>query len=262
VPEAIFWRNALMVKKGGLIPIPEHSLAAEVRQGAGPSPALEADSRADSSPHIPTMTATAGGATLVQHATTRWREDNPTTISHSDELWTGEVERLFTAALHELGRGAEQALAGVEQRRIAEATELSRAIKKQHDIIDGLKREITEVRHMAALKLAEAKEEWQQSEADRMSAARAAWEKEKEELKQEVDRHRSVAEQLADQLAVVKATEASKERQYIERLKEITAEVDRCLLRARAEWVSEVARMANGADWQLPSFLKSPANGF
>ena len=251
-----------MVKKGGLTPTPEHSLAAEVRQGAGPSPALEADSRADSSPHTPTMIATAGDATLVQHATARWREDNPTTIGHSDEFWTGEVERLFTAALLELRRGAEQALAGVEQRRIAEATELSRAIKKQHDIIDGLKREITEVRRVAALKLAEAKEEWQQSEADRMSADRAAWEKEKEELKHEVDRHRSVAEQLADQLAVVKATEASKERQYIERLKEITAEVDRCLLRARAEWVSEVARMADGADWQLPSFLKSPANGF
>jgi dGTP triphosphohydrolase len=256
VPEGIFWRNglpALMVKKGGLTPTAKHSLAAEVRQGAGPSPALEADSRADSSPHTPTVTATAGGATLVQHATTRRREDNPTTIGHFDECWTGEVERLFTAALHELRRGAEQALAGVEQRRIAEATELSRAIKKQHDIIDGLKREIIEVRHLAALKLAEAKEE-----ADRMSAARAAWEKEKQELKQEAARHRSVAEQLADQLAVVKATEASKERQYIERLKEITAEVDRCLLRARAEWVSEVARMTDGADWQLPSFLKTP----
>ena len=121
-----------MVKKRGLTPTPEHSLAAEVRQGAGPSPALEVDSRADSSPHTPTMIATAGDATLVQHATARWREDNPTTIGHSDEFWTGEVERLFTAALLELRRGAEQALAGVEQRRIAEATELSRAIIRHH----------------------------------------------------------------------------------------------------------------------------------
>jgi hypothetical protein len=262
VPEAICWgRNGqpvLMVKKEGLIPIPEHSFAAG-RQGAGRSPATETNSRADSSPHIPTMAAMAGDATLLEHPTSGARPDNSATIRHPCELWTGEVDRLFTAALLELRRGAEQALAAVEQRRIAQLTELSSAVTKQHDIIDALKREIAEIRQAAALKLAEAEQQWQRSEADRMKAARAAWELEKEQLEQEADRHRTVAEQLADQLAALKVTEASKERQYIERLKEITAEVDRCLLRARAEWVSEVARMADGADWQLPSFLKSPA---
>jgi hypothetical protein len=151
-------------------------------------------------------------------------------------------------------------MAAMEQRRIAELTELSGAIKKQHDIIEDLKRQIGEIRRAAALRLAEAEQEWQQFESDRMRAARAAWDMEKEQLKQEADRHRSVAEQLADQLAALKATEASKDRQYAQRLKEITAEVDRCLLRARAEWVSEVARMAGDADWQLPSFLKLAAD--
>jgi hypothetical protein len=71
----------------------------------------------------------------------------------------------------------------------------------------------------------------------------------------EAHRHRTVAEQLADQLAALKANGADKERQFFDRLKEITAEVDRTLLRARAEWESELGRMATGADWKLPSFL-------
>lgn len=171
-----------------------------------------------------------------------------------------EVDRLFTAALHALRQRAEQALSAVEQRRIAELSELSRAIKKQHDIIDSLKREITEVRQTAALRLAEAEQEWQQSEADRIRAARASWEVERQELTRDLGQQRYVAERLADQLAGLKADAEAKERQYFDRLKEITAEVDRCLLRARAEWVSGVARMADDADWQLPSFLTSPQN--
>jgi hypothetical protein len=241
-----------------LITIPEHSLAtAELRQAVDSSSATEAGSR-DSSPLALTVTATAGDATVLQQAPTRSRHGSPARVDDPDELWTGEVDRLFTAALHELRRGAERALAAVEQRRIAELTELSRAIKKQHDVIAALKREIAVIRQAAAHKLAEAQQVWQQLEADRTRAARAAWELEKQQLKQETDHHRSVAEQLADQVAALKAAEAAKERQYSERLKEITAEVDRCLLRARAEWVSEVARMTDAADWQLPSFLKSP----
>ena len=83
-----------------------------------------------------------------------------------------------------------------------------------------------------------------------------AWEREREELARAANHHRAVAEQLADQVATLEAIQKSTEREYFERLKEITAEVDRCLLRARAEWVHEMARMAGGSKWELPAFLK------
>jgi hypothetical protein len=158
------------------------------------------------------------------------------------QFWTSEVDRLFTAALSELRREAEKASTAAEQRRIAEITELSHAVRKQHSIIEGLRRELAQ----------------QRSETERINAARSAWQKEKDELTLEARRQKIVAEQLADQLAALKANGEVKERQYLERLKEITAEVDRCLLRARAEWVSEVARMSDATDWQLPSFLTKP----
>ena len=55
----------------------------------------------------------------------------------------------------------------------------------------------------------------------------------------------------------MKAQDESKERQFWERLREITAEVDRCLVKARAEWEREVTQMTT-TDWQLPSFLAKP----
>ena len=171
----------------------------------------------------------------------------------SDQLWTGEVDRLFRAALDELRWQVEQGLDAVEKRRVAEITELSRAIKKQHRIIEALKRELAEAKQTEILKLSEAEQQWQRSETERMNAARQVWEREKEELTREANRQRSVAEQLADQLAALKAKAESNERQLCE-LKKIAAEIDRSLLRARAEWENEVARY-DSAEWQLPSFL-------
>ena len=237
-------------KEGGLIPIPEPSIAP-----------IEAESRPDGPSSFPVATTAAADATVFPHVPAGARRVDPAAVGHSGELWTGEVDRLFTAALQELRRGTEQAMAAVEQRRIAELTELSRAIKKQHDIIETLKREIGDVRQAAAIGLSEAQRRWQQSEGERLKAAQAAWETEKSELKRVADRYRSVSEQLADQLASLKADSESKERQYFDRLREITAEVDKCLLRARAEWVTEVARLADNADWQIPAFLNLPPNG-
>jgi hypothetical protein len=173
-------------------------------------------------------------------------------------LWSAEVDRLFAAALQALRQEAEQAVAAVEQRRLAELTELSRAITKQHAVIESLRQELAELREAEALKLSEAQREWMGAEADRMRAARTAWEIERNQLREEAHRQRSVAEQLADQLAASKVNEAAVERRHLDRLKEITAEVDRCLLRARAEWVSEAARLAGDADLELPSFLVNP----
>ena len=243
-----------------MIPKPGHSLAAgEIEQGSDRSAGIQTHPRADTFPLAPIVTGSAvtpGDAILPQSGLDReHRAARQATPEQSEEIWTSEVDRLFTAALDQLRRQAEQASAAIEQRRIADITELSRAIKKQHDIIEGLKREIAQARQAEALRLSEARQEWQQFETKRMNAAREAWEAEKAELRREVNHHRSVAEQLADQLAALKANDEFKERQYLERLKEITTEVDRCLLRARAEWVSEVARMADADDWQLPSFL-------
>jgi hypothetical protein len=172
-----------------------------------------------------------------------------------DWLWTGEVDRLFAAALQALRGEAERAVAALEQRRLAELTELSAAIKKQHDVVESLRREIAELRDRESRSVSEAKRECQQAEAERVRAARLDWDAERERLKGEADRHRSVAEQLADQLAASRANEAATERRCMERLKEITTEVDRCLLRARAEWVNEVARLAGEGERRLPSFL-------
>jgi chromosome segregation ATPase len=175
----------------------------------------------------------------------------------SDELWDARVEQLFAAALEELRRRTQKALSEAEQRRFADVTELSAAITKQHDIIDSLKRELLDARQAEEKRVLEARQAWQEAEAERMRAAREAWQSERAELTRELDRHRSVAEQLADQLAAAKAQGESKERQFWERLREITAEVDRCLVKARAEWEREVTQMT-ATDWQLPSFLSKP----
>ena len=180
--------------------------------------------------------------------------------SRAHPLWSGDVDRLFATALQALRREAEQAVAAVEQRRVAELTELSHAITKQHAVIEGLRQELAELREAGALKLFEAQREWKDAEAERMRAAQLAWEIERTQLREEAHRQRSVAEQLADQLTASKANEAAVERRHLDRLKEITAEVDRCLLRARAEWVSEAARLAGDADLQLPTFLVNPSS--
>ena len=176
-----------------------------------------------------------------------------------EELWTLEIDRLFTAALNELRRRAEQTIAAAEKRRIAEVTELSRGIKKQHEIIEALKTKLLQTKQEEALRVSEAKKQWQQAEAERMNAARQTWEAEKEELAREANRHRSVAEQLADHMAALKAKGESKEHQFWERLREITADVDRCLVRARADWEREIARITT-TDWKLPSFLTKPGS--
>jgi hypothetical protein len=186
------------------------------------------------------------------------RADQPEQVgpAGSKQLWTGEVDQLFVAAFDELRRRAEQRLETVEKRRNAEITELSQAIRKQHSIIEALKRELAQAKEMAALKLFEAEQKWRHSEAERMHAARQAWEREKEELARETSHQRSIADQLADQLAALKATAESKEGQLFE-LKRIAAEIDRCLLLARSEWQSEVARL-EAVGWELPSCLKEP----
>jgi hypothetical protein len=170
------------------------------------------------------------------------------------QLWSGEVDQLFTAAFDELRRQAEQRLETIEKRRIAEITELSQAIRKQHGIIESLRRELAQAKEATALKLFDAEQKWQRSESERMNAARRAWEREREELTRETNHQRSIADQLADQLAALKATAESKEGQLLE-LKKIAAEIDRCLLLARSEWQSEVARL-EAAGWELPSCLK------
>ena len=177
-------------------------------------------------------------------------EDSP----EHKEAWTGEVDRLFSAALNEMRRQAERALAAAEQRRAAEITELSHAIKKQHAVIEALRQELAEAKEAEALRLSEAQQKWEQAQAERLQAARQALDGEKEELTREANRHRSVAEQLADQLAAMKARETT-EQQFWSRLKEISTEVERSLLRARAEWETELARLAGEGEWRLPSFL-------
>jgi hypothetical protein len=173
-----------------------------------------------------------------------------------EELWTSEVDRLFNAAVAELRRQAEERVAAAERRRVAELTELSRAVMRQHEIIESLRNEAIAMRQDAVLSLAKARREWAIFEEHRMKAAQEAWEREREELVRVANHHQAVAEQLADQVATLEAIQKSTEREYFERLKEITAEVDRCLLRARAEWVHEMARMAGGSKWELPAFLK------
>jgi hypothetical protein len=174
----------------------------------------------------------------------------------SKQLWTGEVDELFAAAFDELRRQAEQRLQSLEKRRIAEVTELSQAVRKQHGIIEALRRELAQIKEATAVKLAEAEQKWQRSEGERMSAARRVWELEKEELAREANHQRTIAEQLADQLAALKATTESRNNQLSE-LKKIAGEIDRCLLLARSEWQSEVARL-EAAGWELPSCLKEP----
>jgi chromosome segregation ATPase len=174
----------------------------------------------------------------------------------SKQLWTGAVDQLFAAAFDELRRQAEQQLRSLEKRRIAEVSELSQAVRKQHGIIETLKRELAQAKEGTAVKLAEAEEKWQRSEAERMSAARRAWELEKEELTREMHHQHSIAEQLADQLAALKAASESRTSQLSE-LKKIAGEIDRCLLLARSEWQSEVAKL-EAAGWELPSCLKEP----
>ena len=66
-----------------------------------------------------------------------------------------------------------------------------------------------------------------------MSAARRAWEGERAELTREINHQQSIAEQLADQLAAVKATAESREGRFSD-LKKIAGEIDRCLLLARS----------------------------
>ena len=228
-------------KVGLLIPKPGQGRASDVIEyEIVQSAALEHPPQEPLSPPSPIVAGNEPAADATQLPSGRTaRESAP---EHSGQLWTSEVDRLFTAALNELRTEAEKASTAAEQRRIAEITELSQAIRKQHSIIEGLRRELTQ----------------QRSESERINALRSAWQKEKDELTLEARRQRTVAEQLADQLAALKANDEAKERQYLERLKEITAEVDRCLLRARAEWVSEVARMSDATDWQLPSFLTKP----
>jgi hypothetical protein len=167
------------------------------------------------------------------------------------------VDELFAAAFDELRRQAEQRLQSLEKRRIAEVTELSQAVRKQHGIIEALRRELAQIKEATAVKLAEAEQKWQRSEGERMSAARRVWELEKEELAREANHQRTIAEQLADQLAALKATTESRNNQLSE-LKKIAGEIDRCLLLARSEWQSEVARL-EAAGWELPSCLKEPA---
>lgn len=185
-------------------------------------------------------------------------EEGRTAAERPDELWDARVEQLFAAALEELRRRTQKALSEAEQRRFADVTELSAAITKQHDIIESLKRELRDARQAEGARISEARQEWQKAEAERMRAAREAWQAESAELARELERHRSVAERLADQLAAAKAQGESKERQFWERLREITAEVDRCLVKARSEWEREVTQMT-ATDWQLPSFLSKPA---
>lgn len=175
-------------------------------------------------------------------------------LTGAKQLWTGEVDQLFAAAFDELHRQAEQRLETLEKRRIAEVSELSQAVRKQHGIIETLRRELAQLKEATAMKLVEAEQKWQRSEAERMSAARRAWELEKEDLARENDHQRSIAEQLADQLAALKAATESKNSQLSE-LKKIAGEIDRCLLLARSEWQSEVARL-EAAGWELPSCLK------
>jgi hypothetical protein len=175
----------------------------------------------------------------------------------SSERSSAQIDQLFAATLEELRRRTQKALSDAEQRRFADVTELSTAITKQHDIIETLKRELLDARQAEAKRVSEARQEWQNAETERMSAAQERWEAEKAELTREIARHRSVAEQLADQLAAMKAQDESKERQSWERLREITAEVDRCLVKARAEWEREVTQMTT-SEWQLPSFLAKP----
>jgi hypothetical protein len=153
-----------------------------------------------------------------------------------------------------LHRQAEQRLETLEKRRLAEVSELSQAVRKQHGIIETLRSELAQLKEATAMKLVEAEQKWQRSEAERMSAARRAWELEKEDLARENDHQRSIAEQLADQLAALKAATESKNSQLSE-LKKIAGEIDRCLLLARSEWQSEVARL-EAAGWELPSCLK------
>jgi hypothetical protein len=138
--------------RGSLIPIPHQSLAAaEVRPGADRAQATETESRVDGSPLVTTVAAAAAVAMPLQEATARAREGSLVTKSRPDELWTGEVDRLFTAALHELRRGAEQALAALEKCRTACCTVGARSTPTNGELYKALHRVTEAIDDIAVL---------------------------------------------------------------------------------------------------------------
>jgi hypothetical protein len=169
----------------------------------------------------------------------------------SERPWSDELDQLVHEAFADLPVRAEAALAAAEQRRVEEIKELSAAIMKQHEVITALKRENEEAREATARQLSKAQHEWQRQEAERTEVASAAWMCEKNELIRELDKQRSSVEQLTGMVAALKAEGEAKNCDFEKQLKEAAAEAELRLLRARAEWRSEVERCIKAAGMQI-----------
>jgi hypothetical protein len=177
--------------------------------------------------------------------------------SDSERPWSDELDQLVHEAFADLPVRAEAALAAAEQRRVEEIKELSAAIMKQHEVIATLKRENEELRDETAKQLTKAKHEWQREESERAQAAWDASMREKDELIRELDKQRSSVEQLTGMGAALKAEGEAKNSDFEKRLKEVAAEAERRLVRARAEWRSEVERCIKAAAIQINTAVET-----